>query len=209
MILFLLILFPCSIFIYFAYTKEKKFFLTVMIGALCALLLCAIRLFFMYEHRLIPDNFFINFIYYFLRNSLLPIAILFGGYYLFTKDAVIEKFKGFFPLLSSFYAIYLPYYIISNTQVPYSPYSTFLMPVLYLAMIVEASICMIDLYNDKTSAEGGNFTFHLVLLIIYLVFPALVDSLHAISKLFIIALIVSVGYIAYPVLQLIKITKSE
>lgn len=204
MILFLVLLFPIAIAIYFLQTQEKKYLPAVYVGVMAGLLFCAFRIFFMYEHRLINASFLPNYLYYFFRNGFLPILFVYGLFYLFTKDIQEYKISSFFPLISSFYAIYLPYYVVSNTESVYTPYSVFLMPVLYLAMIVQISMCVKNIYNDKVQGLGNSLVPNIIIILFYMLYPSCVDTLYAINKFVVIACLVSIVYIAYPIINLKK-----
>ena len=106
MLLFLFIVLPLSLVVYYLFNKERKFFCPMLVGALCAVLLCAFKVFFTYSHRLIPVSFSENFAYYLLNQSGAPLCGVSLIYFLITKDSLENKINAFFPLISAFYAVY-------------------------------------------------------------------------------------------------------
>lgn len=201
---------PCALAFFFLATKEKKFIPVVCIGILSAMLYAIIRLFFFYPHRIIHDSITANFIYYFARLVLIPNLVVYGLYVLLTKDRAEFKIKSYLPLMLSFYAVLIPYNVIAFTQsYVFSGYDIFLKPILYLSMLIEVYLCLVKFYNIKTNNESGSKNMLILIMIVYLIFPALVDTLYAVNKLFPICVILSIPYVLLPALTSVKIYKES
>lgn len=203
MILFASLLLPVFLIGYFIIKKDKSIIMPVSIGVITALLVCLFRMFFVYAHRIIPYSFSQNFIYFILRQSVLPVFIIYGLFFLFSKDSLEYKIKMCFPLLVSFYMIYLPYIIITSSEGLYSFYPLFVKPVVFLMMIIVFSLCIekiFDLFNNKKYVFFG---LYILLMIAYLVIPAVFDSLYIIDTDIFIMSISSIIYCILPIVYFI------
>lgn len=203
MILFASLLLTVFLIGYFIIKKDKSIIMPVSIGVITALLVCLFRMFFVYAHRIIPYSFSQNFIYFILRQSVLPVFIIYGLFFLFSKDSLEYKIKMCFPLLVSFYMIYLPYIIITSSEGLYSFYPLFVKPVVFLMMIIVFSLCIekiFDLFNNKKYVFFG---LYILLMIAYLVIPAVFDSLYIIDTDIFIMSISSIIYCILPIVYFI------
>lgn len=204
MLLFLLLLFPVSLVLYFTFTKEKKYLLVVYMGFITGVLVCAVRFIFSYPHRLIPDSFIQNYIYYLVKLTILPMLLVPAGFFVLSKNNAEFKAKAIFPLMASFYLIYLPYYIMSMTDSRYSLYDISLRPLIYLAMIIQiaysAKRLVYCIQEDNKSQKLKN----IILIIVYMLFPAFADSCFISVKMVYVACVLSFGYLAYSGLCLKK-----
>ena len=196
MITFLLLLFPFALAVYGIWTKEKKDIIPLFCGVMSAVIFCAIKVFLTYSHRIVPFSFSENMIYYLLRLSLLPVCVLYLLYFFLVKDTSEYKIQSFFPLTAGFYAVYLPYYIISASEAVYSGYDLFWRPVLYLSLIC---LCAISLHYLYKSIKEKNYLFIAIsalLLIVALIVPAISDALYAINYSFSLIVLIDVFYMA-------------
>ena len=204
MLLFLLLLFPVSLVLYFLFAREKKFSLVVFIGFFTGILVCAIHFIVSYAHRLIPDSFFQNYFYYFIKLSFLPMLLVPAGFCVLSKITWEYKAKAIFPLMASFYAVYLPYYIMSMTDSRYSLYDISLRPLIYLAMIIQISYSAKRLVYCIQEDNKSQKLKNIILIIVYMLFPAFADTCFAALKMIYIACVLSLGYLAYSGLCLKK-----
>ena len=198
MILFLLLLLPLSLIIYVLDVKDKKMITTIFIGAFTAIFVSFCRMFFSFTHRIIPYEFSNNFWYYIIYQNLLPIILLYGIFFLISKDEMEYKIKNIFPLLCSYFAIYLPYCVMSMSEFYYQGYDIFLKPVIYLAMIVQISISGFYLYKSIGSKNISGITINGLLLLVYLFYPAISDALYAIDYNFSVILVLGLIFSILP-----------
>lgn len=200
MLLFLLTLLPLSLIAYAFFVKDKKIILPVFAGLMTAVVVCACRFFFTYEHRLIYNSFSENFLYYLFKQSFLPLLIVSAVYAIISRDSAQFKVNNFFPLLGAFFAVYLPYCVITTSEFYYQGYNIFLKPVIYLAMLVMISFCLIDGLEALKLKKIVCIIFDLLIIGVYAFYPAISDALYAIDYSFAIILIVGIIYSALPVL---------
>ena len=201
MLSFLLLVLPIALVFFYLFNKENKFFVATLIGVLCAVLLCAFKVFFTYSHRLIPDSFSENFIYYLLNESCLPLCGVSLIFFLIIKDSIENKINLFFPLICAFYAIYLPYLVISRTTSVYSGYAIFIKPIVYLAMIVQCALSLRCIISSLKSKKIVFVAINIVLIVAYLIIPAIIESLYVMNMSFVEVILISTVYIIIPVVH--------
>ena len=175
----------------------------MLVGALCAVLLCAFKVFFTYSHRLIPVSFSENFAYYLLNQSCAPLCGVSLIYFLITKDSLENKINAFFPLISAFYAIYLPYLVVSGTTSVYYGYAIFMKPLVFLAMIVQCVLSLRCIFASVKSKKVVFAAINIVLIVAYLIIPAIIEALYAMNMSFVAVIILSAVYVIIPVVHLV------
>ena len=203
MLLFLFLLLPCAFTAYAFYSKDKKIILPSLAGFFISIIVCACRYFFSYEHRLIYSSFAENFIYFLLKQNLLPLVIVSVLLALITRDTWEFKIKAFFPVMCAFFAVYLPYCVVTASEYYYQGYDLFLKPFIYLAMIVQVSVSLICLYQSIVNKKIPFAILHALLILLYLVYPAISDALYVINYSFVLILILGIVYSLVPAALLI------
>ena len=198
MLLFLIFLLPCALITYALILKDKKIILPVFAGLITATLVCSCRYFFSYEHRLVYYSFAGNFAYYLIKQNFLPLLIVSALFALVSRDSAEYKFNNFFPLLGSFFAVYLPYCVITSSEIYYQAYDLFLKPVIYLAMLAQISICLIKLWQAITAKKALFLVINILIILIYAIYPAVSDALYAIDSSFALILILGIVYSLVP-----------
>lgn len=181
MLLFLISLLPCAFIAYALYSKDKKIILPSVAGFFTAVIICACRYFFSYEHRLIYSSFSENFIYYLVKQNLLPLLIVSILFALVTRDTWEFKIKSFFPVMCPFFAVYLPYCVITASEYYYQAYDLFLKPFIYLAMLMQISMCLISFYQCIVNKKIFFAILDVFITIVYLIYPAVSDTLYTIN----------------------------
>lgn len=149
MFAFLFLLFPCAIVAWCMKEKKRDTVFTVIIGLMSAVVFCAFKFMFFFMHRVVPFSFFANFIYVFFSQVFFPAAIVFGAFCAISRDSVDFKMKSFFPLVASFYAVYLPFQIIGYSESNMSAYEIFAKPVLFLAYIAGVAFCIYKIFENR------------------------------------------------------------
>ena len=198
MLLFLLLLLPLSLLLYFFWMGQKKDVIAVFSGIISSVLVCAIKVFFTYSHRIVPFTFSENFIFYLCRLSCVPVIIVYAVFFLIVKDSIEYKIKTFFPLIIGFYMVYLPYSILSLSSSIYAGYEIFIKPIVYLAMICMGAFGINYFYKGIVqkkyllSAAGACF------FVVYLMIPAVTDALYAINYSYPLIILWDSIYIAIP-----------
>lgn len=210
MYLFLFILLPAALFIYFNTIGEKKLLTLSFTGIVTGIVICGIRFIFFNSHRIIPDSFFSNYFFYLINIAILP-NIVYGVFFLISKDTIELKLKALFPLMAGFYTIYLPYYFLTLSGSVYSNYDLFLRPVLYLAFLYGLSMAIERLYKAFEEKNNMKKILYIVMLVLYMIIPAAIDSSYIINKAFPLFAIIGIVYILFPVILFVlgKLGKSK
>lgn len=183
MLFFFLILLPVSLVFYEFENKRSRDFIPIIIGFLSAVLVCAFNIFFMFAHRIIPYSFMQNFCFYFIKQYILPICILFGVFFFVARDSYEERIKAFFPLMVSYYSVYMPYSVITTyTSNSYSGYDIFIKPLIVLSLLVECTICINRIYYAVKNKNIFVCVIFSIILITYVIFPAVFEALYLLKS---------------------------
>ena len=94
--------------------KFKAFIPPVLLGVFSAVIICIIREFLLTSADIVEESFFLYFICDALNNTALPALILFAAFYFISNDKIKYKFLSIFPLEASFFAILLPFTVITG-----------------------------------------------------------------------------------------------
>ena len=159
MYLFMFLLFPLLLAAWCFYKKDAHLIPAILLGLIAAVLVCGFRAFFLYSHRIIPYSFESNVWYLLIRQTLLPVILLYGIFFIWSKDTVSYKVEALFPLLVSFYMFYLPYTIVSASDHIYTTFPLFIKPVLFAVMLFSLGLAAKHiektLVNKKYLLQGG------------------------------------------------------
>ena len=98
----MILLLPLILAAWCFYKKDAHLVPAIFVGLVAAVLVCGFRAFFLYSHRVIPFSFENNMWYLLLRQTLLPVVLLYGLFFLISKDTISYKVEALFPLLLSF-----------------------------------------------------------------------------------------------------------
>ena len=205
MYLFMFLLLPLILAAWCFYKKDSHLIPAIFLGIVAAVLVCGFKAFFLYSHRIIPYSFKSNVIFLLVRQTLLPVILLYGIFFAWSKDEISYKVESFFPLLISFYMLYLPYTIISTTEGLYTTFPLFVKPVLFVVMIF--SLGLGAKHIEKT-VRNRKFVFTAIWVIISLisvVVPSLLESMYILDMNYFIVLVLSAVYsAALPVLFMLS-----
>lgn len=190
---------PCALITYSIIIKDRSKIIPIFAGIVTASVVCACRFFFSYEHRLTYYSLPENLIYYLVKQSFVPLFVVCAAYAIVSKDTVEYKIKNFFPLVCSFFAIYLPYCVITASEIYYQPYDLFSKPIIYLAMLVQIAMSLIAIYNGITTRKYFSVIINCLLIIVYSVYPAISDALYSIDFSFALILIIGIVYSIFPI----------
>ncbi|MBR0155513.1 MAG: hypothetical protein IJM22_05515 [Treponema sp.] len=180
MTIFLLALLPLSVLIfYFQKDKENRAHLLVVIfiGFLTSTLFVGYKILFSSSYYIPAASFFKNFIAYALTQAFFPVVVVYGLFFFFTKkDSLEARCSHFFPLLASFYTVYLPY-VVLETDKPYSPFYLFVKPLLFLSMLVFTHIWLNKACVTKLKTTTAKNFCNFAALVINIFFPAIIESM--------------------------------
>ena len=196
MYLFMLLLLPLILAAWCFYKKDTHLIPVILTGLVAAVLVCGFKAFFLYSHRIIPYSFKSNVLYLLVRQTLLPVVLLYGIFFAWSKDEISYKVEAFFPLLISFYMLYLPYTIISTSEGVYTSFPLFVKPVLFVVMIF--SLGLSAKHIEKT-LRNKKIVFAVIWIIIGLVsvvIPSLLEGMYILDMNYLLVLVLSAVYSA-------------
>ena len=173
------------------YKKDSHLIPVIFAGLITAVLVCGFRAFFLYSHRIIPFSFERNMLYLLLRQTLLPVILIYGLFFLISKDTISYKVEALFPLLLSFYMLYLPYTILSGAEHIFTTFPLFIKPVLFTVMIF--SLGLSAKHIEKTIL-GKKYVFTAIWIIISLVsiiVPSVLESMYIMDMSYFLILVIS------------------
>ena len=78
------------------YKKDSHLIPVIFIGAVVAVLVCGFKAFFLYSHRIIPYSFQTNVMYLLIRQTLLPVILVYGLFLYGLKIRLLIRLKHFF-----------------------------------------------------------------------------------------------------------------
>lgn len=175
MFTFSVLLLPLAIGIFFTQNKNKANIILVITGFLTGIIVFALKEFLTLSHRVVPFSFGENFWYLFLREAVLPVAILYLVFFFISKDELSFKLEAFFPLIASYFVVFLPYQCITSPEAK-TAFEAFFKPVLFFSMIWGISTC---LYFIKDGINGNKALCALggAGILVFLVLPALAETM--------------------------------
>lgn len=187
------------------YKRDVHLIPVIFTGVISAVLVCGFRAFFLYAHRIVPYSFMLNMWYLLLRQTLLPVIVLYGVFFLVSKDELSYKIEALFPLLISFYMLYLPYTILSTSEKIITTFPLMLKPMLFAVMIF--SIGLGAKHIEKT-IKAKKYVYAAIwglICIISIVFPSILETMYLLDMSYFLILILSGVYsAALPVLFILS-----
>ena len=199
------LLLPLIIAAWCFYKKDTRIISVIFIGLIAGVLVCGFKAFFLYSHRIIPYSFSENVVYLLVRQTLLPVALVYGLFCLWSKDTFEFKAESFCPLLLSFYALYLPYTIISTADHIFTTFSLLIKPCLFCAMILILAMFMCQLQKSVAQKKTAFAVLWGVLFLAAVVIPSFIEGMFMMDMSYFLVIILSVIYCAAaPVLFWLK-----
>lgn len=196
MYLFMFLLLPLILAAWCFYKKDTHLIPVILTGAVAAVLVCGFRAFFLYAHRIIPYSFESNVIYLLVRQTLLPVLLLYGIFFAWSKDTISYKVEAFFPLLISFYMLYLPYTIISASEGIYTSFPLFVKPVLFVVMIFSLGLSAKHIEKAIISKKYLFTVIWALIALVSVVIPSLLEGMYMLDMNYLLILILSGVYSA-------------
>lgn len=202
MLLFLLLLMPLTL-ILFLYKKPlRTVFPLIFIGFACGILFCGFNGFFMFSHRIIYYSFARTFFSLFLSQTLVPIVVLYGLFFAISHDELAYKTDAFVPLIFTFYAIFLSYIVISETESVYSGFEILLKPALYGSMLVLLGFLTSSLFTAFFDKDVKKAVLLSLVALVFLAGPSVIESLYFLSSNLFLVFLTSGIYVGCVLLYL-------
>ncbi len=201
MYLFMLLLLPLIFAAWCFYKRDPHQIPVIATGLISAVLVCGFRAFFLYSHRIIPYSFELNMWYLLLRQTLLPVLVLYGVFFLISKDEVSYKVEALFPLLISFYMLYLPYTILSGMDHIVTTFPLFIKPVLFAVMIFSLGLCAKHIEKTIRAKKYVSAAVWIIISLVSIVVPSVLETMYILDVSYFLILLLSAVYsAALPVL---------
>ena len=201
MYLFMLLLLPLILAAWCFYKRDSHLIPVIVMGLIAAVLVCGFRAFFLYSHRIIPFSFERNMWYLLIRQTLLPVILLYGLFFLVSRDTISYKVEALFPLLISFYLLYLPYTIISTSEKIITTFPLFIKPVLFTVMIFSLGLSAKHIEKIIRAKKYFFSAVWILIALVSIVFPSVMETMYMLDMSYFLILVLSCIYsAALPVL---------
>ena len=205
MYLFMFLFLPLVLTAYCFYKKDRKIIPVIFLGIIAAVLVCGFKAFFLYSHRIIPYSFGKNVWYLLVRQTLIPVLLVYGIFCLWSKDELSFKFESFLPLVLSFYILYLPYNIISTSDHVISTFQLFVKPAVFAVMLLLISFILRKFEYCIREKKIVLLVLLSIFAIVIQIVPALLEGMFFLDMNYVLILILSIIYCGLiPVLFLLK-----
>ena len=201
MYLFMFLLLPLILAAWCFYKKDSHLIPVIVAGLVTAVLVCGFRAFFLYSHRVIPFSFEKNMMYLLVHQTLLPVILIYGVFFLVSRDAISYKVEALFPLLLSFYILYLPYTILSTSEKIFTTFPLMVKPLLFAVMIFSLGLSAKHIEKNFSAKKYFFAAVWILISIICIVLPSVVETMYLLDMSYFLILIISGVYtLALPVL---------
>ena len=205
MYLFMLLLLPLILAAWIFYKREPHQIPVIFTGLISAVLVCGFRAFFLYSHRIIPLSFESNMLYLLIRQTLLPIMVLYGIFFAVSRDNISYKVEALFPLLISFYMLYLPYTILSGADHIITTFLLFVKPVLFTVMIFSLGLSAKHIEKNINAKKYFFTAVWILISLVSIVVPSVVETMYILDMSYFLILLLSAVYsAALPVLFILS-----
>lgn len=205
MYLFMLLLLPLILAAWIFYKREPHQIPVIFAGLISAVLVCGFRAFFLYSHRIIPLSFESNMMYLLIRQTLLPIMVLYGVFFAVSRDTISYKVEALFPLLISFYMLYLPYTILSGADHIITTFLLFVKPVLFTVMIFSLGLSAKHIEKNINAKKYFFTAVWILISLVSIVVPSVLETMYILDMSYFLILLLSAVYsAALPVLFILS-----
>ena len=177
MFLFAFLILPIFLAWYCFYKKNSKILPSILIGIVCAVVLCLILALFTFSHRIVPYDFPKNLTHLLLTQTVLPLLVPYLLFVIFSKDNLEYKMESFLPLSLSFFAVYLPFIILTTAEGLYSGFSLFIKPILFLMMILVCAFSVKQINKSIISKKVIPVILFTFVFVIFMIIPSIVEAL--------------------------------
>lgn len=201
----MILLLPLILAAWCFYKRDPHLVPVIFMGLVTAVLVCGFRAFFLYSHRVIPFSFENNMWYLLLRQTLLPVVLLYGLFFLISKDTISYKVEALFPLLISFYLLYLPYTILSGAEHIFTTFPLFIKPVLFTVMIFSLGLGAKHIEKTIRAKKYVFTSIWILICIVSITAPSILETMHLMDMNYLLILVLSGVYSAtLPVLFILS-----
>lgn len=200
----MILLFPAVLGFYWVRTSETKIRTLIFTGFLTGVIIDIFIALFSYLHRIPEYNYISNLLYFFLKDYFLPSAVLYLVYFFIVKEDLEFRIKSFFPLVASFFAVYMPYVTIVTDESLFSVFSLFFKPAIYLSYVIYLSFFIFKLYKFLINRKKLYTIFTILFLFASMLLPAILETFYTMSTLLFLTYIFSFFYVIGAIILFVK-----
>lgn len=172
---FLILSIPAAVIFYCCIHTEysfKSFFGPIAIGLTAGIVSAIFKEYFIFSAYVATSGFFEHFLHI-LKTTFFPPLILFALWDFLSKDDTKYKATSAFPLLASFYAIFLPYISISSPE-KHSFFFLFENPILFICTAFFAQALYLKIkFSIESKQKNKTAVFAIAFVVISSVLPAI------------------------------------
>lgn len=177
MFLFVVLCLPCAVALYDIRFGKKESIMPTFAGFLLGVFVVTIKAFFSSSYRIPSANFFFNYVYTFFVYTALPMAAVFALFFFLSNDTLSFRVRSFFPLVASFFALYMPYTILEGARSTYGFFELFVKPVLYTELLYLAHFSFAFVLHSKMIDDKKTFWHARIIFALVLLLPAFIETL--------------------------------
>ncbi|MGN0729162.1 hypothetical protein [Treponema sp.] len=175
---FLIFSIPAAVLFYCLSNTEYEFrdFIAPILAGLCSgIFISLFKEYFIFSSYIATSGF-IRYFFHAAKAIIIPQTLLLAAWNFFSKDSDAYKTEAVFPVLASFYSVFLPYISISS-QERHSVFFLFASPLLVIcsALFSQAVYAKIKLPDFRTSKK--NFIVCILIFIAGAAFPSAAQTL--------------------------------
>jgi hypothetical protein len=128
--------------------RKKSTDIALIWGFLVGVLVCLVDYFFVFRDPMVHTSIVIRALSEIIFTVIIPQAELFLPFALICRDNRHYKAGCFFPLMASFYAIFIPYRVLNTPLLPGS-FELLFLPLIYLLLIFAEGLCFKKLVANR------------------------------------------------------------
>jgi hypothetical protein len=147
MYLFLFACLPLGVLLHLLRRRENTD-AAILWGVAAGALVCLADYLFHFRDPAVRAAFLPNAVETVLFTSLVPQALLFLLVCLFSRDAAGYKLGCFFPLIASFYGVFIPYTVLTKPWVP-GAFELLFLPLIYSVQALMTGLCLVEVTNTR------------------------------------------------------------
>lgn len=191
----MLILIPAVLVFCGIRADDKAVVPVAMTGAAAGVLVSFASALFSFRHRIPAFSFASNFFFYTAEEYVLPLILLYIVYFFITKDSLEFRLRSFLPVTAGFYAVYMPYRIISSAGAAFSFFELFTKPALFLSMLVLCAWLVFLIGKHSCDKAVRFIVIDSVIMAVVLFVPPFLNTLWLLKILMPAVVVISSGYV--------------
>ena len=175
---FLFLAFPMAL-IWYCTTNSKyevkNFIAPLLMGFLISAAVCTFKDFFTFSSHTWTENSFVTFLKLFFAESFFPVVIVSALFFFFSNNDTEYKTSSEFPLIAAFYAVFIPYVVMTGEH--RETFTIIAKPLSYLALTF-ALTAFLSLSHFALQDKNKKLTvFMIISSFLSLIVPPLLETI--------------------------------